>query len=264
MRNSRAYRLVSGIICLFSTVLFIFPLVIMIWRSFQNGGLPNYTKVFESYNLLVNFWASIQIVGGTLLLTMFVLSLAAFGFSKLRFPGKKALYYTLLSGMMIPTAAVIFPLFQIVKGLGMLGSSTSVIFPYVTTSCCFNLMILKNYYDTIPNEMMQAAYIDGANKMQIFSKIMMPIAKPGLAVVLMQTFLSAWNELQMAKTFITDPLKQPIAVIPIRFAQTISNRNFTTEVMYAALVICLVPVIIFYAFAARSLVAGLTSGAVKG
>ena len=167
--------------------------------------------------------------------------------------------------MMIPTAAVLFPLFRIVHGMGLLGSPLSVILPYATFSCCFNLMILKNYYDSIPNEMMEAATIDGASRWQIFFKVMMPVAKPGLAVVLMQTFLTAWNELQMVKTFITDPLRQPLSVVPIRFAQTsVASHDFTTEVLYAALVICLIPVVVFYAFAARSLVAGLTSGAVKG
>ncbi len=264
MKNSRAYKATAAVVCVLFTVLFMFPLCIMVWRSFQNGGLPNYTKVFDSYNLLLNFWVSIKIVGGTLIVVTVAVSLAAFAFSKLRFPAKKLLYYILLAGMMIPVAAVVFPLFLIVKKLGLLGSSLSLIFPYATTSACFNLIILKNYYDTIPDELMQAAHIDGASNLKIFTRIMMPVAQPGLSVVLMQTFLAAWNELQMAKTFITDPLKQPISVVPIRFAQTISNMNFTTEIMYAALVICLIPVILFYIFAARFLVAGLTSGAVKG
>ena len=264
MKNTRSYQVFSGLVCVLATILFMFPLCIMGWRSFQNGGLPNYQKVFDSYNLILNFWASIKIVGGTLIVVAICVSLAAFAFSKLRFPGKKALYYLLLSGMMIPTAATIFPLFQIVKGLNLLGSTLSLILPYATASCCFNLMILKNYYDAIPNEMMQAAHIDGASKRQIFTSIMMPIAMPGLSVVLIQTFLSAWNELQMAKTFITDPIRQPISIIPIRFAQTVSSISFTTEVMYAALVICLIPVVVFYVIAARFLVAGLTNGAIKG
>ena len=265
MKNSRCYRMITGAVCLASTAFFLFPLFIMVFRSFQNGGLSNYGKVFHSYPLLKNFWASLQIVGGTLLVVMAAVSLAAYAFSKLRFPAKRTLYYILLTGMMIPTAAVLFPLFRIVKGMNLLGSPLSVILPYATFSCCFNLMILKNYYDSIPNEMMEAAHIDGASRWQIFARVMMPVAKPGLAVVLMQTFLSAWNELQMVKTFITDPLRQPLSVVPIRFAQTsVANHDFTTEVLYAALVICLVPVVVFYAFAARSLVAGLTSGAVKG
>ena len=92
----------------------------------------------------------------------------------------------------------------------------------------------------------------------------MPVAKPGLAVVLMQSFLSAWNEVLMGRIFISDTDVQPLSVIPIRLAQSVSNRGFPREVMYASLVMCLLPVVIFYIFAARSLVSGLTSGSVKG
>lgn len=135
---------------------------------------------------------------------------------------------------------------------------------YATASCCFNLMILKNYYDAIPNELIEAASIDGASKLRTCVTVVMPVAKPGLAVVLMQTFLSSWNEVLMARIFISDTTKQPLSVVPIRFAQSVSARGFTVEVMFAALVICLAPIVVFYIFAARSLISGLTAGAVKG
>ena len=166
--------------------------------------------------------------------------------------------------MMVPAAATIYPLYQIVKLLGLVSSPFSLILPYATGSCCFNLMILKNYYDAIPDEMIEAASIDGASKLRCCVTVVMPVAKPGLAVVLMQAFLSCWNEVLMARIFISDTKVQPLSVIPIRFAQTISSRGFTQEVMYAALVICLVPIVVFYVFAAKSLIAGLTAGAVKG
>ena len=211
-----------------------------------------------------NFATSIIVVGSTLLIVSIVVSFAAFAFSKLNIPGKKGLYYTLLGGMMVPTAATIYPLYQIVKLLGLISSPFSLILPYATGSCCFNLMILKNYYDAIPNELLEAASIDGASKLYTCVNVMMPVARPGLAVVLMQTFLSAWNEVLMGRIFISDTTVQPLSVVPIRFAQTVSSRGFTQEVMYAALVICLTPIVIFYIFAARSLISGLTSGAVKG
>ena len=264
MRNSRSYKITGMIVCLLSTVLFMFPLAIMVVRSFSKGGPANYAKVFDKYNLLLNFRTSVIVVGCSLIIVAIVVSFAAFAFSKLEFKGKKALYYVLLSGMMVPAAATIYPLYQIVKGLDLISSPFSLILPYATGSCCFNLMILKNYYDAIPNEMLEAASIDGANKLYSCVHVIMPVAKPGLAVVLMQTFLSSWNEVLMGRIFISDTKVQPLSVIPIRFSQTISSRGFTQEVMYAALVICLVPIVIFYIFAAKSLIAGLTQGAVKG
>ncbi len=111
---------------------------------------------------------------------------------------------------------------------------------------------------------MESARIDGAGKGRIFISIMMPIAVPGLAFVLIQTFLSAWNELQMAMIFINDTSLQPISVVPLRFTQTAGVQGFPLEVMYAALVICLSPIAVFYVFGSRFLIAGLTQGAIKG
>lgn len=264
MRTSKTYRIIGVSVCVLATVFFMFPLAIMGTRSFLNGGPGNYLKVFDKYSLGANFLTSLTVVSFSLAIVAAVVSLAAFAFSKLRFPGRKTIYYVLLGGMMVPVAATIYPLFQIVKSLGLISSPLSLVLPYATGSCCFNLMILKNYYDAIPNEMLEAAAIDGAGKLTCCLRVIMPVAKPGLAVVLMQTFLSCWNEVQMARIFISNTKVQPLSVIPIRFAQTISSRGFTQEVMYAALVICVVPVIIFYVFAARSLISGLTSGAVKG
>lgn len=264
MRNSKSYRIVGFTLCLLFTALFMFPLVIMVVRSFAKGGVSNYVRVFDKYNLFMNFGTSIIVVGCSLVIVALVVSFAAYAFSKLPFKGKKLLYYTLLGGMMVPVAATIYPLYQIVKLLNLISSPFSLILPYATTSCCFNLMILKNYYDAIPDEMIEAASIDGASKLRCCVSVVMPVAKPGLAVVLMQTFLTCWNEVLMARIFISDTKIQPLSVIPIRFAQTVTSRGFTQEVMYAALVICLVPIVIFYIFAAKSLIAGLTTGAVKG
>lgn len=156
MRNSKAYRAVGTLVCLIFTAFFMFPLAIMLVRSFSKGGPSNYVKVFDKYNLWNNFSTSMLVVGLSL-----VVSFAAYAFAKLEFRGKKLLYYTLLGGMMVPAAATIYPLYQIVKLLGLVSSPFSLILPYATGSRCFNLMILKNYYDAIPDEMIEAASIDG-------------------------------------------------------------------------------------------------------
>ena len=116
----------------------------------------------------------------------------------------------------------------------------------------------------IPTDQLESARIDGANKWTTFIQIMLPIAKPGLVFVLIQTFLSAWNELQMAIIFVNDTSKQPLSVVPLRFAQTTSSSGFTINNLFAACIICLLPIAVFYIFASRQLMAGLTAGAVKG
>lgn len=264
MKNSLLYRIIGSFICLIATVLFLFPLVLMFIRSFNGSGIYNYVTVFQTINLLPNFQTSVFVVFGTLIIVSIVSSMAAFSFSKLKFKGNRFIYYLLLSGMMIPTSALIFPLFQIVKGLNLINTPFALIFPYATLNCCFNLLILKNYYDALPNELLEAAKIDGASIPQVFKKILLPLSIPGLTFVLIQTFLGAWNELQMGMIFISNTAKQPISVIPLRFAQTVGTQGFPLEVMYAALVICLSPIAFFYIFASKFLIAGLTQGAVKG
>ncbi|WP_394914540.1 carbohydrate ABC transporter permease [uncultured Robinsoniella sp.] len=264
MKNSKIFSLFGQTICIIFTFLFLFPLILMLFRSFEGNGIGNYTKVFEEVNLLPNFLTSFIVVFGTLLIVSVVSAMGAFSFSKLEFPGKKIWYYLLLTGMMIPTSALIFPLFQIVKGLHINNTAFSLIFPYATLNSCFNLMVLKNYFDGLPNELMEAARIDGAGVFITFVKVMMPIAVPGMAFVLIQTFLGAWNELQMAMIFINDTSVQPISVVPLRFVQTAGSQNFPIEVMYASLVICLLPIAVFYIFGSKFLIAGMTAGAVKG
>ena len=264
MKNSLSYKIVTQVICVILLVILVFPLYLMVEKSLAVNGLGNYTKVFEYFNLLPNIITSIIVVGGTLIVVSIVVSMAAYAFSKLEFPHKQAVYYLILTGMMIPTSALIFPLYQIVRGLHLNNTGWSLVFPYATASACFNLMVLTNYYNALPDELIDAAKIDGANKWTTFIQIMLPIAKPGLVFVLIQTFLSAWNELQMAIIFVNDTSKQPLSVVPLRFAQTTSSSGFTIKNLFAACIICLLPIAVFYIFASRQLMAGLTAGAVKG
>ena len=264
MKNSFPYKVVTQTICLVVLVIVLFPLCLMVKKSLEINGLGNYQKVFEYFNLIPNMITSLIVVGGTLLVVAVVVSMAAFAFSKLQFPHKRAIYYLILTGMMIPTSALIFPLYQIVKGLHLNNTGWSLIFPYATASACFNLMVLTNYYNALPDELIDAAKIDGANKWKTFRLIMLPIAKPGLVFILIQTFLTSWNELQMALLFINDPEKQPLSVVPLRFAQTTTGTGFTIHNLFAACIICLLPIAVFYILASRQLMEGLTAGSVKG
>jgi ABC-type glycerol-3-phosphate transport system permease component len=240
-----------------------YPLAVMISKSLRNNGLKNYLQVFREVDILPNFRTSVIVVFGTLLLVAMVTSMAAFAFSKLNFPGRNLIYFVLLSAMMIPTSAILFPLFFIVRGLRLINSPWALIFPYVTLNAVFNLLILKNFFDSFPRELMEAATIDWANTFGIYFRIMMPISMPGLSIVLIQTFLAAWNELQMGMTFINRPKLQPISVVPLRFVQTVT-ATYPIEVMYASLVICLLPIALFYIGAQKFLIKGLSAGAIKG
>lgn len=263
MKNSRTYTIVTQAVCVLFAVLFLYPLILMLVKSFGANGVSNYARVFEKVDLVPNFRTSLMVVGGTLLLVAVVTSLAAFAFSKVEFQFKNALYYLLLTGMMVPAAATIFPLFQIVKALKLNNTPLALIVPYATSNAIFNLMVLKNFYDGLPSELIEASTIDGAGLFRIFAMVMFPLSVPGLAIVLVQTFLGSWNELQMAMIFINKPALQPLSVVPLRFIQQ-QGTQFPVELVYASLVICLLPIAVFFVFAQKLLVQGMTAGAVKG
>lgn len=263
MKKSIGFKIIGQIICIVLGFFALYPLLLMLKRSFDHGGIDNYKKVLKAVNPLKNYLNSIIVVGATLVIVAIVISLAAYAFSKMRFRGANILYFILLTGMMIPTAAMIFPLFQITKKLGLINELTSLIGPYSAMNALFNLLILKNYYDSLPNELIEAAKIDGASSFHTFARIIMPLSIPGLALVLIQTFLSAWNELQIGMTFINNPIKQTITVVPMRFAQTMQG-SYPIEVTFACLSMTLAPIIVFYIFAQKFLIAGLTAGAIKG
>lgn len=149
MKNSLPYKIITQAICVVLLVILVFPLYLMLEKSLAVSGFGNYAKVFEYFNLIPNVITSIIVVGGTLVVVSIVVSMASYAFSKLEFPHKQAVYYLLLTGMMIPTSALIFPLYQIVRGLHLNNTGWSLVFPYATASACFNLMVLTNYYNEI-------------------------------------------------------------------------------------------------------------------
>ena len=157
MKNSLPYKIITQVICVVLLVILVFPLYLMLEKSLAVSGFGNYAKVFEYFNLIPNVITSIIVVGGTLIVVSIVVSMAAYAFSKLEFPHKQAVYYLILTGMMIPTSALIFPLYQIVRGLHLNNTGWSLVFPYATASACFNLMVLTNYYNALPDELIDAA-----------------------------------------------------------------------------------------------------------
>lgn len=224
--------------------------------------LSNLKDLTASFPLGRNMFSSLFIALVYTLGILLIDSMAGFAFAKYEFKGKGFLFALCLMAMFIPTQVTLIPLFIEMTAFHMIDTYWSVILPGFAS--IFGVFLMRQNFMAFPGELMESARIDGAGKGRIFISIMMPIAVPGLAFVLIQTFLSAWNELQMAMIFINDTSLQPISVVPLRFTQTAGVQGFPLEVMYAALVICLSPIAVFYVFGSRFLIAGLTQGAIKG
>jgi raffinose/stachyose/melibiose transport system permease protein len=254
-----------GVAVLFIALLIVaYPIVLALQRSLSVNGLGNYVAVLKKVNIFRNLMNSIVVTGITLAGTITICSLAAFAFSKLNFRGRNIFFLFILMGMMVPTSATIFPLFQIIKILKLVNKPISQTLPYIMGNSIFGLLLLKIYFDSLPNEMMESARIDGAGSFRIFAQIMLPNTLPGLSILFVNTFMGAWNELLIAITFISKREYMTMAALPINFASSPGRSDNSAGELFAVLIMCLIPVIIFYICAQKMIIRGMTQGAVKG
>ena len=197
----------------------------------------------------------------TLIVSLAVGSMAAFAIAKLRWKlSKLALTYFMI-GMMIPIHCVLFSLYTQFASWKLTNSLTGLIIPYVAFSLPITIYIMAGFFESIPNELFEAAVIDGCSVPKLFFTVGLPLAKTGFMVTGLMSFVNNWNELLFAMVFISDDAKKTLPVSLTKFVGPHST-NFTQ--MFAGIVIAVIPTIIVYCIFANQIVEGLTAGAVKG
>ena len=264
VKKEISFRVFGLVYLLIATAIVAYPLFLTLMRSLENDGFGNYTYVLSKVNIFRNFWNSVRVTGVTLIGVGFICSLGAFAFSKLNFRGRNVLFVFVLMGILIPTSATIFPLFQVIKMLKLVNNPLSQTLPYITTNSIFGLLLLKLYFDGLPDEMMESARIDGAGSFRIFARIMLPNALPGFSILFVNTFKGAWNEFQIAITFVTRREYFTMAALPINFRGTEGSYQNVISALFACLIMCIIPVIVFYILAQKLIIKGMTEGAIKG
>jgi arabinogalactan oligomer/maltooligosaccharide transport system permease protein len=186
---------------------------------------------------------------------------AAYALSRFRFPGRKVGLTMFLVVQMFPATLLLLPLYVILDKLGLLNSISGLVLVYSTTAIPFCVWTLKGYFDSLPRELEEAARIDGASSWMIFRKIMLPLARPGLAVTGLFSFMTAWNEFIMASTFMTDQRRY---TLPVLIQSSVTEFSADWGLFAAGAVVTSIPVMVAFYVLQRYLVGGLTAGAVKG
>jgi ABC-type glycerol-3-phosphate transport system permease component len=250
------------------------------WHAFTE----NFRSAWEISRFKDYFFNSVKVstlaVAGTLLIS----AMGAYPLARFRFKGASVLLMFFLAGMMIPAQLTIVPLFfqsallsdwltAIVQPLmagvhlgqwrvNLFDSHLALALIYVASNLPFGVFVLTNYMRTIPNDLREAALMDGASEWCVFWRIMLPMARPGMATLAIFTFLSVWNEYMVALVFLNMPSKR---TLPLGLANMSIQSQYTNDigVMFAGMVIALAPMLLFYVFAQRSLTKGLTLGALK-
>ncbi|MFF8811944.1 sugar ABC transporter permease [Streptomyces pactum] len=226
----------------------------------KNPTLENYTHVLNDTEFLAWFGNSLFVVAVTTVLGVFVAATTGYAVSRFRFPGMRPLMWLLLITQMFPMAILIVPLYNIMSTLGWLNQPISLIVTYLTIAVPFCAWMMKGFFDTIPVEIDEAGRVDGLNPFGTFWRLIVPLAKPGIAVTAFYTFITAWAEVAYASAFMTG---EENLTLPAGLQTFVNQYTSDWGAMTAAAVMIAVPAALVFAWAQRHLVAGLTAGATK-
>jgi arabinogalactan oligomer/maltooligosaccharide transport system permease protein len=195
-------------------------------------------------------------------LGVFLATTAGYAFSRFRFPGRRTGLMSFLVSQMFPGVLMLIPLYIIIVQWLKLGSTwIGLILVYATTAIPFCVWMLKGYFDTIPKELEESARIDGATPGQIFIKIILPLAKPAVAVTALFSFMTGWNEFILAATFMNE---EAMYTAPVGLRFFVGGFSQQWGYFAAGSIIVSIPVVMLFLFLQKYLVSGLTAGAVKG
>jgi arabinogalactan oligomer/maltooligosaccharide transport system permease protein len=196
------------------------------------------------------------------LLGIFLSCTAAYAFSRFKFPGRRAGMMAFLVSQMFPGTLMLIPLYIImVQVLGLGSTRLGLVIVYATTSIPFSVWMLKGYFDTIPRELEEAALIEGASAGTIFWRIVLPLAKPAVAITALFSFMTAWNEFILAATFMD---KENMYTAPVGLRFFVGGFSQQWGYFAAGSMIVSLPVVLLFLYLQKYLVSGLTAGSVKG
>lgn len=230
---------------------FLFPIRPII-QNYVNAW--NYAGIGTAY-LNSAMIAVISVIGIIIISSMF-----AYVISKYEFLGRQALYIYCMLGLALPIRLAVIPIFILMRNLGLINSRLGLIIIYISVNIPFSVFLLKNFIDGVPNELEEAARIDGANVMQIYWKIILPLIKPALSIVSLVSFVNVWNDFFFPLLFINDRSK---ATITLAVSTFFGEYTIQWNLLFAGLSLAIVPSIVLYLIFSKQFVAGMTQGAIK-
>ena len=225
--------------------------------TFESFRIVLFEKAFLSW-----VWNSLTITVATAIIGVILAATSAYAFSRYKFPGRSFGLIFLLTTQMIPAAMLLVPLYILAVKYGLVGTYRGLVIAYAVTAIPFSIWILKGYYDTIPIDLEEAARIDGCSELQAFTKILLPLSTPALAIVFLFNFTTAWNDYLLARVILGS--KETLLTWPLGLQRL--QGQFVTQwgQFSAASVLVAIPVMALFLYTSKYLISGLTLGSVKG
>ena len=215
--------------------------------------MGNFFAYFRN-SVVVSFWS-------VLFNVLFAASLG-YSFAKFKYPGRGIFFGFVLLVITLPYVIYLIPIYIMQSRMNMIDTALGLILPYIATNLPMSVFIMRGQFNGVPNEMMEAARIDGANQWQTFAKVMMPIVKPGIATVIIMTFISVWGEFTYARTLCVTANSQTLAVGITFLRDEAASWQYGT--LTATIILSLIPVMIIFLSMQKYFVKGIMAGAVKG
>lgn len=278
-RNKQIKSLIVYVFLTVYSIATVFPFFWMVLSSFKSSGavfeIPpqwvpdllfkpgmwdSYFKVLTKHNFLRYIWNSSFISFTSSLGQLLTCSLAAFAFARMQFKGKQAIFALLVATMMVPTEVTIIPEFLLFSKLGWLNNYAPLIVPSLLVGA-FGTFMLKEFFESVPASLEEAAIIDGCSPLKVYWHVFMPVAKPSLATLFIIAFMNNWNEILRPVLYIQSP---QLRTLTLGLSQFQSEYTTDWNLLLSASVITILPLIIVYVFNQRFVMEGMMTSGIKG
>ncbi|MFJ4831118.1 sugar ABC transporter permease [Streptomyces sp. NPDC088747] len=273
--NSLAGTITSHGILTLASLIALFPIAWLVYlslgpdkddylhpgRIFGKMTFDNYSFVLQHTPFFDWLWSTLVVSLGTTFIGVLVAATTGYAVSRMRFPGYRKFMWVLLVTQMFPVAVLMVPMYEILSELQLIDNYFGLILVYCSTAVPYCAWLLKGYFDTIPFEIDEAGRVDGLSPFGTFARLILPLAKPGLAVAAFYSFITAFGEVAFASTFMLSDTKYTFAVGLQSF---VSEHDAQRNLMAATAVLVAIPVSAFFYLVQKNLVAGLTAGGTKG
>jgi N-acetylglucosamine transport system permease protein len=271
--GDRAVETTSHVLLSIWSVIVIVPFLWVVLSSFKttkeilaspfslpaHWGFDNYAHAWTDAGIRQFFLNTVIVVGVALVLVMLLGAMCAYVLARFTFPGARFIYYLMLVGLTVPIFLAIVPLFFVLKNIGLINTLPGLIMVYVAFALPFTVFFLYAFFRTLPDDVYEAALIDGAGEWRAFFRIMLPMARPGIAAVAIFNFLGLWNQFLLPVALNTD---QSRYVLTQGMASFASQAGYAVDfgALFAAVVITVVPVLIVYVIFQRRLEGSVSRG----
>lgn len=275
MSGSRAIRLQQGAIytvLVILALLVLYPFYFMVQTSFKDNGqfnqqywFPALPFHFDNYGqvapIIANYMLnSVIVTAASTAAVLVVATLAAYAFARMDFPGRTPLFYSIIALLAIPPILTLVPMFTLVRDVGIINTLWGLIVPYIATGEALAIFVLRTFFAGLPQELFEAATIDGASAIQAFVRVALPLVRPALATVAIIQLLAVWNDYVWPFLVVTD---DSVKMLTVGLVGLHGRYNTPWGELMAGYTLASVPVLVLFFFGVRQFVTGLTSGALK-